>query len=321
MPLLFLLLAWAAGDPVYLVSQKAASSIAYYTPAGELLATVPTGRHPHEVALSPDRRYLYVTDNGTMRIEDAGAGGNTLSIIDIAARKRVGEISLGEFRRPHGIDVDPATGRLVVSTELPDQLLLIDPVARKILRRYATKGNTAHMVTLGPGARFAYVSNSNSGDVSVINLANGDVKRVPTGPRPEGSALSRDGREVYIGNRDGNTVSVIDTATQQVAAQIPIGKGSVRMAAAPDGRYLVCGLYHENGVEIVDVRARKSVAKVALPHQVVSLTLSRDGSLAFASAEQQDTVFVISVAERRVLRTIRTAAGAHPDPVIEVVPR
>ncbi|MFB3827653.1 MAG: cytochrome D1 domain-containing protein [Bryobacteraceae bacterium] len=318
MPLLLLLLAWAAGDPVYLVSQKAASSIAYYTPAGQLLATVPTGRHPHEVALSPDRRYLYVTDNGTMRIEDTGAGGNTLSIIDIAARKRVGEISLGEFRRPHGIDVDPATGRLVVSTELPDQLLLVDPAARKVLRRYATGGKTAHMVTLGPGARFAYVSNSNSGDVSAVNLATGEVKRIPTGPRPEGSALSRDGREVYVGNRDGNTVSVIDTATNQVTAQIPIGKGSVRMAAAPDGRHIVCGLYHENAVEIVDVRARKSVAKAPLPHPVVSLTLSRDGSLAFASAEPQDTVFVISIAQRRVVRTIRTAAGAHPDPVIEV---
>ena len=310
-----------AQEPVYLVSQKGSNSVAFYTPAGTLLDTVPVGPHPHEMALSADGRHLYVTDNGTMRVEEPGQGGNTVSIVDVIARKKVGEISLGRFHRPHGIDIDRATGRLAVTTEFPDQLLLIDPAARKVVRTYDTKGKTSHMVVLGMGARFAYVSNSGSGGVAVINLATGKTTFVATGPRPEGGALSRDGRYFYVGNRDGETVSIIDTATQKLAGQIHTGKGSVRLAAAPDGRHLVCALIHENAIEVLDAVARKSVTKIPVPEQLASLSLSPDGSLAFASAEEKDTVFVVSLAERKVALQIRTAPGSHPDPVLDLTPR
>src|SRR5579883_938355 len=322
---LLLLLASAAAlqaqHTVYLISQKAASSIAFYTPAGEKLAAVPVGRNPHEMVLSSDGRYLYTTDNGTMRIEQPGTGGNTVSIVDVAARKKVGEISLGNFRRPHGIDLDPKTGRLVVTTELPDQLLLIDPAARKVLRTYPTKGKTSHMVKLAAEANYAYVSNSNSANVSAINLANGDVTLIPTGDRPEGGVVSHDGRYFYVGNRDGNTISIIDTRTQKLVGEIHTGKGSVRMAVTPDGRRLVYALYHENCLEVADPRARRVVARIDLPEHVVSLNLSRNGKLAFASAEEKDTVFVVSLPEQKVVQTIHTAPGSGPDPVMEVVIR
>jgi YVTN family beta-propeller protein len=252
----------SAQHSVYLISQKADSSIAFYTPAGERLATVSVGLHPHEMVLSSDGRYLYTTDNGTMRIEQAGTGGNTVSIVDLKVRKKVGEISLGRFRRPHGIDLDPETGRLAVTTELPDELLLIDPVARKVLRTYDTKGKTSHMVKLGKGAKFAYVSNSNSANVSAINMETGEVTLIHTGNRPEGSVVSRDGRYFYVGNRDGDTISQIDTRTQKLVAQIPSGKGSVRMAMTPDGKRLVYALYHENFIEVSDPRARHVLGRI-----------------------------------------------------------
>lgn len=313
----FLSAALAAAAPLLLISHKADSSIGFYTPAGEQLHKVPVGTHPHEMVLSNDGRFLYTTDNGTMRIEQAGTGGNTVSIVDVKARKKIGEISLGKFRRPHGIDIDRRTGRLTVTTELPDQLLLIDSAARKVLRTYDTKGKTSHMVALGPGAKYAYVSNSNSGNISAVNLDTGEVTLIATGPRPEGGTLSKDGREFYVGNRDGNTISVIDTSKQAVVAQIPSGKGSVRMATAPDGT-IVYALYHENVIEVADPKARKVVARIDLPDHVVSLNLSRDGQTAFASAEDKNTVFVVSLAERKLVRRIKTPAGSGPDPVLEI---
>lgn len=300
-----------------LVLEKAANSLAFYTPAGAKIALVPVGKHPHEMVVSPDGRYLYCTDNGTMRIEQPGTGGNTVSIVDLRARRKVGEISLGEYRRPHGIDIDGA-GRLAVSTELPDQLLIIDPKARRIVQHFATKGQTSHMVTLGPGGRYAYVSNSNSGAVSAIDLASGAVTLIATGPRPEGSVLSRDGRYLYVGNRNGSTISIIDTTTQKKTGDIECGKGPVRIAMTPDGKWLVYALYNENKVEIADPAAHKVVAQVALPEQPVSLKLSRDGSLAFASAEDKDTIYVIAVAQRRIVRQIKTDPGSGPDPVMEM---
>src|SRR4029453_11082895 len=84
-----------AQSSTYLILQKAESSMGFYTPAGQHLASVPVGKHPHEFVISTDGRYAYTTDNGTMLLEQAGQGGNTVSIVDLVNRKRVGEISLG----------------------------------------------------------------------------------------------------------------------------------------------------------------------------------------------------------------------------------
>ena len=101
-----------AQSSTYLILQKAESSMGFYTPAGQHLASVPVGKHPHEFVISTDGRYAYTTDNGSMLLETPGQGGNTISIVDLVSRKNAGTIQLGEFRRPHGIDLDRKTGRL-----------------------------------------------------------------------------------------------------------------------------------------------------------------------------------------------------------------
>ncbi len=301
---------------VYLVLQKGASSIAYYSSDGKLLGTIPTGKHPHEMVFSPDRRFLYTTDNGSMRIEHAGSGGNSLSVIDVVERRKYADINLGEYRRPHGIDVDPATGRIVVTTELPDQLLVIDPEKRSVLKHFATRGNTSHMVTLGPGGRFAYVSNSGSSNVSAIDLNSGEVKLIPTGNRPEGSVLSKDGRELYVCNREAASITVIDTTRQSAIANIPTGKGPVRIALTPDGKTLVYALMHDKKIAFADPRARKQTDYLILPNEPISLKLTPDGTQALASAEEADMVYVISIEKKRILQAIQMEKGAGPDVVL-----
>ena len=310
----------AAPEPLEGISQllilhKGGSSLGFYSPAGQQLASVPVGEHPHEMVLSPDGRYLYCTDNGTMAIEVVGEGGNTVSIIDLAARERVGVVDLGEYHRPHGIDIDPATGLVYVSTENPDQLVVIDPSERKVVRTYATQGQTDHMVKLRPDGNWAYVSHSNSKNVAAVELATGRVKLIETGARPEGSALSPDGKLLYVVNREAAQISVIDTQTQSLAATIKTGNGPVRVKAAPDGT-IVYALMHDKAVGFADPVTRAEVAVVPLEGSPVSLDLSPDGRYAFASAQDLDTVYVVSVPGRKVVRAIRTPDKMFPDPVI-----
>lgn len=311
-------LALLAQNPTLLVLHKGDSSLGFYTSRGELLDTVPVGQHPHEMVLAADGRTLYITDNGTMQIEEAGAGGNTVSIVDIAARKKTGEISLGLYHRPHGIDIDRRTGLLFVSTELPDQLLVLDPKPGHVLRHLDTKGKTSHMVALGNGARWAYVSNSTSNDIAVVDLVTGEVKLVPVHTRPEGSVLSRDGRLLYVANREAARISILDTAKKAVAGEIRTGRGPVRVALTPDGKQLVYACMHDRTVEIADPVERKVLGRVKLGGTPVSLSVSPDGRRAYASAQDADTVYVVSLADRKVLRTFKTPPGSGPDPVLEV---
>ena len=308
----------AAQTPTYLILQKGASSLAYYSADGKLQSEVPTGQHPHEMILSTDGHFLYTTDNGTMRVEHPGAGGNSLSIIDVAARRKFADVSFGEYHRPHGIDLDPATGFLAITTELPDQLLIVDPAKRTVLKHFPTKGKTSHMVKFGAGAQWAYVSNGGSSNISAINLKTGEVKLIPTGNRPEGSVLSKDGKELYVCNRESASLTVIDTSRNSAIANIPTGKGPVRIALTPDGNTLVYALMHDKKIGFANPRTRRQTDYLILPLQPVSLDLSPDGAHAFASAEESDIVYVISMAQKRILQEIHTAQGAGPDPVFQI---
>lgn len=303
---------------VLLVGQKVANSVGFYTPEGRLLATVAVGERPHEIALSPDGRFAYVSDNGILWMTDPGEGGNTISVIDLERREKAGVIDLGRYRRPHGMAVDAQTGRLLVTIENPDGLLLVDPQGRKVIRKYDVRGQDPHMVTLGPGGEWAYVSNTASHTIAAVHLKTGDVKLIPTDERPQGGVLSADGRRLYITNSGGNSISIIDTAKRERVGRIATGRGPGRIALTPDGRLLVYNLQAGQAVGIADVASGKQIAEIPLPGPPLSLSLSRDGRLAYAGIQSLDRVAIVSVVERRLVRVFETMKGAGPDPVIEI---
>jgi YVTN family beta-propeller protein len=248
---------------------------------------------------------------------DKGEGGNTISIIDVKARAKVGVIDLGVYRRPHGIVVLPKTGQLVVTIENPYGLLLIDPVGRRVLRRYEVKGQNPHMVLVGPNAETAWASNSNSGEVAVVNLASGEIENlIPVGKNPQGGVMTRDGRWIYLTNNVGNTISVIDVTKRQVVGNIKTGDGPARIALTPDERTLVYNLQAGEGVGFADVRTRTETGRVKLPGRPLSLSLSKDGRTAYLGLQDSEKIAIVSVPERQIIRVIDTPIGAGPDTVV-----
>lgn len=298
------------------VVEKKAGKVAFYSAAGVRLSEIKVGSFPHEMAWSHDHRRLFVSDNGLLWMTDPGPGSNTISIINPAARRKAGVIDLGVYHRPHGIAVLP-DGRLVVTIENPSGLLLIDPVAGKVLRKYGVRGEHPHMVLLGPHAATAWVSNANSGAVAVVNLSSGEVETViPTGEKPQGGVMTKDARWIYVTNNAGNTISVIDTEKRAVAGEIATGDGPARIALAPGERTLVYNLQAGEGVGFADARTRAETLRLRLPGRPLSLALSQDGQTAYLGLQDSDKIAIISVPERKIIRIIDTPAGAGPDTVL-----
>ena len=308
-----------AAEPVeLLVLEKLSSQLGFYTAGGKRLAGVPVGLHPHELILSAGGRYAYTTNNGKVWMTDPGEGGNSISIVDVQARKKAGDIDLGNFRRPHGIDLDPRTGRLVVTTENPDRLLLLDPVKRTIIRDYDTKGKSPHMVILGPRHEWAYVSNTGSATIAAIRLDSGETKLIPSGKRPQGGTLSRNGKRLYVVNSASGSITVIDTDRRSAVRTILVGQGPGRIELTPDGKTLVYNLATDQAVGFASLGSGKQTALIPLGTRPLSLTLSPGGEFAYVGGQEIDTVFVISVSERRIVRKLKTPNQAGPDPVLQV---
>lgn len=87
-------------------------------------------------------------------------------------------------------------------------------------------GTEPNGVALSPDGTRAYVANTVSGTVTVLNLNRGatvyavTVATVKVGTEPYGLALTPTGRKLYVANARSNTVSVIDTGSYQVIRTI-----------------------------------------------------------------------------------------------------
>jgi YVTN family beta-propeller protein len=306
----------APQPPAFAIVEKIGGQVGFYTAEGKRASGVVLGAHPHEIVASPDRRFLYVSDNGILWMTDPGEGGNTISIIETASRRKVGQIELGKYRRPHGMDIDPKTNRMVVTTENPSGLLLLDLTVRKVIRAYDVKGKAPHMAVFGPDKTWAYASNTGSGTIAAVDLASGKVKLIPTDARPQGARLSRDGKRLYVTNSDGNSISIVDTARNERTGVIATGKGPGRVAITPDGRTLVYNLQAGEAVGFADLATGKQVKQIALGGRPLSLTLSADGRWAYLGIQDQDRIVVVSVPEQKIAREFPTPKGAGPDPVL-----
>jgi YVTN family beta-propeller protein len=298
------------------VVEKKAGQVGFYERDGSRIAGVAVGQYPHEIVRSPDGKLLYVSDNGILWMTEAGQGGNTISIVDLATKQKAGVISLGDRRRPHGMDIDPRTNRLVVTTENPPGLLLIDLAKRVVVRSYDTQGTGPHMVLLSADGAWAYVSNTNTNTLAAVHLDTGRTKLIPTDARPQGAVRSGDGRLLYVTNNAGNTITIIDTRTQERVGSIATGRHPARAALTPDGRTLVYNLQEEDSIAFADVRARKQIAVVPIGGPPLSLTLSPDGLWAYAGIQDHDRIAVVSVRDRRLAGAIPTPKDSGPDPAL-----
>jgi len=258
--LLTALLAAPAAAGTLVVANKSDATVSLVdTASGEVVATLPTGNGPHEVAVSPDGETALVTDYGTR-----GAPGSTLTVIDLPGKRVAKTIDLGEHTRPHGVAFLPGGARAAVTAEGSKSLLVVDLEAGKVAAAIATGAEVSHMVALSPGGERAYVANIGSGTATVIDLVGGEkVADVVTGEGAEGIAVTADGR-VWVSNREAGTVSVIDPETLKVAATIPSPGFPIRAEATPDGRHVLVTNAEAGTLSVVDAAKGEVVRTVEL---------------------------------------------------------
>src|SRR5262249_41598545 len=176
------------GQTLLVVIRSEAPLAMVETTSGRLLAKVPTGDSPHEVAASNDGRMAFVTNYGDAR------PGKTLSVIDVAARKELRRVDLGTLRRPHGVTV--IDGKAVFSAEDSRQIARYDPSTNRIDWQFDTGQEVTHMVLASRGGSTLFTSNIGSNTIGIIEQQAKDWKQtlVHVGPGPEGLDLSPDGR-------------------------------------------------------------------------------------------------------------------------------
>ncbi len=290
-----------------------------------LLAVLPTGTGPHEVAVAPNGARAVITNYGSREVP-----GHTLTVINPLTLQHVRDIDLGSFQRPHGIAFLKDSRHVWVTAEAQASIIKVDIEAGQVVDSLRTDQQVSHMLVITPDERLAFVSNIGSGTVSVLDLqARRHLGNIPTGAGAEGMALTPDGREVWVTNRAANTVSLLSVDSLKVIATLPAGDFPIRIAFTPDGRRALVSNARSGDVTIFDVKERKAIGRISLKAQPVADRESRifayrfgdspvpvgllipPGTAAYVALTNADALAIIDWKKLSFLRMIRV--GREPD--------
>lgn len=228
--------------------------------SGKIVKTYPTGEGPHEVAVSPDGRTAVVGNYGGQ------APGNSLTVLDLAGRAAPRTISLGEYRRPHGIVWLKDGRRVLVTVEMSRALLVVDAMAGAVERAIATDQQGTHMVALAPDESMAYTANIGSGSVSRIDLAAGKAVQVKvTGKGPEAIDVSPDGREVWAADRTLDYITIMRAGTLDSLGSAPTRRFPNRLKFTPDGRRVLVSNAAAGAITVYDAATRALIKAIEIP--------------------------------------------------------
>jgi YVTN family beta-propeller protein len=303
---------------VMVVVQKGDHSLGYYDfETGLELGRVAVDPFPHEFTLSADKRTAYLAGFGVALAEHPGDGGSTVSIVDVAGRRRIGSVQCGEYRRPHDVALD-GRGTLYVLCEGSSRLLVVrDPASGRFDQALPTLGHGSHMVTVLRDGSVAFSSNMESGTVTALFPDAPDRPGVvlPVGKHAEGSVLDAEERLLYVMNRESAEITIIDVQQLRVLRSVPTPPGPVRVCRDKDR--LLVALYHGCGLLIVDLNDPARQQVVPLPAKAISVGYHPASRTALLSCHDQ-RVYLVDTVAGAVLRSIATRSDPDPMAVVSL---
>lgn len=323
---------------VLLVLSKADHVLSLVDPATRrVVAQLPSGPDPHEVATSSDGRVAYISNYG-------GGALHTITPIDLVGRRALPAIELGALGGPHGLVF--AGGKLWFTAEGAKVVGRYDPAAGQVDWVLGTGQDRTHMLVVSSDGRRVVTTNVSSGTVTVIEQRTGGMgggpggppAGMPPGPPPgappgppggpprldwtetvipvgrgaEGFDVSPDGREAWVANAGDGTISVIDLTTKRVVQTLAVDvRGANRLKFTPDGALAFVSTLGGPNVTVLRTASRAVVSRIPVGRGAAGIQIQPDGARVYVACTPDDDVAVIDTRSLAVVG--RIAAGKEPD--------
>ena len=136
----------------------------------------------------------------------------------------------------------------------------------------------AILLGANPASAFlAFVSNEKGNSISVVDTDKMEtVATIPTGQRPRGIAVSRDGKSVFVAVGDDDTIQIFDTKTYQNVGELPSGPDPEQFALDPAGKRMYVANENDAMVTIIDVDKRLALGQISVGVEPEGMSVSPD---------------------------------------------
>ena len=292
-----------AAHPIFVLNSQDADVSMIDSASLAVTRTIPVGKEPHHLYLTPDEKGLIV----------ANAAGNSLTFIDpatgavqrqvpnivdpyhlrfspdmqwfVTAANRLDHVDLYRWqpqaarpfalvkrieapKTPSHLFIDTRSTVCYVTLQDSDELLAID-LATQAPRWKVKTGRMPADVFLTADDRHLLVGLTGDKVVEVYDVSNPGrpgqlLKRITTGAGAHAFRARGDKRHVFVSNRVANTISLIDTQTWAVTSEMPAPGGPDCMEMLADGRTLLVTSRWARKLTFIDIERRQVVRQVGV---------------------------------------------------------
>jgi len=189
-------------------------------------ARLKTPNGPGMTIFSPDGRWGYVCSSFTPE----------LVVFDVASHSQVGSVPQPSPFCPN-IAATPDGRQVWYTLKDIGATVVIDahpPFTQLKMMNTGPLTNHVNFVST-PKGQFAYVSIGGLNQIAVFRTDNFErVATIPVGRLPHGIWPSGDGKRIFVGLENDDALAIIDTATNKVIGNIPIGEAPQAIGYVPD---------------------------------------------------------------------------------------
>jgi YVTN family beta-propeller protein len=270
------------------------------TATNAVKGTTYVGRSPHEAFFTPDGKEVWVTVRGedyvavldastmkeTARIKTPGGPGMQIFspdgtygyvcssfnpetvVVRVADHQVVGQVKQASPFCPN-IAATPDGSQVWFTLKDTGKIQVFDAKPPFAVLKTLDGGPITNHVNFARTAKgqFAYVTVGGLNEVKVFRTDDFSlVATIPVGKLPHGIWPSGDGSRIYVGLENADRFAVIDTATNKVVAEIPIGQAPQAVAYVPNA--------------VPEGDGRQNLSTLGVAGQVAHLTLAPHGRAA-----------------------------------------
>ena len=273
-------------------------------PTRKVIKTVPVGKEPHHLMMTPDQKMLLIANaaGNDVVIMNPGTGeltgkipniidpyqigyspnhkwfvanGNRLDRVDIyhaqgADLKLAKSIKLG--KTPSHVAFTADSKIAFITLQDSNELAAIDLDTQTVIWKMTT-GKVPAGVWMTPGDQYLLVGITGEDNVQVIDWKNRkEVKRIFTGKGAHNFRPLGDKKHVFVSNRIASTISMINMQTLEKVGDITgLPAGPDDMEITPDGKTLWVTFRFSKKAGVIDIPSMKLITVIPVgksPHGV-----------------------------------------------------
>lgn len=271
---------------LYVLDQANYRLVSIDTASRKLIASVPTGRAPFALSLSPDGASLYVTNVGMFRYSvvdgysplNPAATGLTFPPFGLPSREAIEGTTVGKISVPGlGDPTDPQSASVWAYKLSGDGTLAVGGKIRTGRSIGDTEDGARVVGASSPsgvvsGAKFVFVSNANNDSVTVLDRKTEKVRaHISLNILDElASRLKKSGFDLSPSQ---------ELTLRRLRGQIPFG-----LALSPDEKRLYVAEAGINSVAVIDVQKQKVLGHIPVGWFPSQVKVSRDGKVLFVAS-------------------------------------